>query len=283
MRKASPALALWALPLIFWYRWRLADAARIAKQTWTSQPGGRAEAPLVSTEAPGRSASVPQSLRSAAPLWLQRVRRGVTLLFAAEIGLAAWQLYAIMSFPGIRGGYKPFLFLLRVLMPAVHVLSALGIFYVSQRDPDPRSALSNPVRYWARCFAAVSLGLFLLETAPIWMGPRVISAVVGLALPYSRLAAAALGFACLRLLAQRASRPALGILTTVVIWILVARLGLGVLRANWGSDLSPFYSVVMSSRWGALAFATHVTGLIALFQYRRMLMTAIRRSASGRP
>ena len=180
-------------------------------------------------------------------------------------------------------------------MPAVHALSALGIFYVSQRDPDPRSALSNPVRYWARCFAAVSLGLFLLEfaavslglfllgTAPIWMGPLVISAVVGLALPYSRLAAAALGFACLRLLAQRASRPALGILTTVVIWILVARLGLGVLRANWWSDLSPFYSVVMSSRWGALAFATHVTGLIALFQYRRMLMTAIRRSASGRP
>lgn len=29
----SPVLAMWALALIFWYRWRLADAARIAKQT----------------------------------------------------------------------------------------------------------------------------------------------------------------------------------------------------------------------------------------------------------
>lgn len=233
--------------------------------------------------------------------WLRRVRRGVTWLILALVGILIVPplvvYVASILLVNFWGEETAFVLHFYVTCMIACVPWCLGAFAATSAEPRPHGrAETRFPRIVARgCTLALFIPLALLFVVPMFVDPVFAGrsrypsytfageAVVCMAPLFGTLATACVGV-CLRRLARRARRPWLSRLVTTMIGLVLAG---GVLNAVtlFGMIFMPAMSIkglvevpveVQTSMAGGIVMsACYVTGLVVLFKCRRLLTAAL--------
>ena len=238
--------------------------------------------------------------------WLRRVRRGVTWLILALVGVLVVPPLVVNVVIGTRaniwGKELDFLLYFVVTCTIACVPWCLGAFAATSAEPRPRGRAET--RFPRIAARRCTLALFILPAllfvsqfvSPMFVDPTFVGpfrypsiefayhfaagSVFCMAPVFGTLAIACVGV-CLRRLARRARRPWLSRLVTTMIGLVLAG---GVLNAVTlfgmifimpAMPINGLVEVQTNMAGGIVMSACYVTGLVVLFKCRRLLTAAL--------